>query len=43
MTASNEGMPGPEEGLDPDNHHRMADIARAKEALGEKPKQKAAH
>jgi hypothetical protein len=43
MTASNEGMPGPEEGLDPDDHHGMADIVQAKEALGEKPKQKLAH
>jgi hypothetical protein len=43
MTASNEGMPGAQEGLDPDDRHRMADIVRAKEALGEKPKQKPAH
>jgi hypothetical protein len=43
MTASNEGMPGREEGLDPDDHHRMADVVRAKGAIGEKPKQKAAH
>jgi hypothetical protein len=43
MTASNEGMPGPEEGLDPDDHHRMAEVVRAKEALGEKPKHKPAH
>jgi hypothetical protein len=43
MTASNEGMPGPEEGLDPDDRHRMAEVGRAKEALGEKPKHKPAH
>ena len=43
MTASNEGMPGREEGLDPDDHHRMADVVRAKGALGEKPKQKPSH
>jgi hypothetical protein len=43
MTASNEGMPGPEEGLDPDDHHRMAEVVRAKETLGEKPKHKPAH
>jgi hypothetical protein len=43
MTASNEGMAGRKEGLDPDDHHRMADVVRAKEALGEKPNQKPAH
>jgi hypothetical protein len=43
MTASNEGMPGPEEGLDPDDHHRMAEVVRAKDTLGEKPKHKPAH
>jgi hypothetical protein len=43
MTASNEGMPGPHEGLEPDDHHRMADVVRAKRALGEKPQQKPAH
>jgi hypothetical protein len=43
MTASNEGMPGREEGLDPDDHYHMAEVLRAKEALGEKPKHKPAH
>jgi hypothetical protein len=43
MTASNEGMPGPEEGLERDDHHRMADVLRAKRALGAKPQQKPAH
>jgi hypothetical protein len=43
MTASNEGMTGREEGVDPDDHHRMADVVRAKGALGERPKQKPAH
>jgi hypothetical protein len=43
MTASNEGMPGPQEGLEPDDHHRMADVVRAKRALGAKPQQKPAH
>jgi hypothetical protein len=42
MTASNEGMPGREEGLDPDDHHWIGEIVRAKEALGEKPKHKLA-
>jgi hypothetical protein len=43
MTASNEGMPGPHEGFEHDEHHRMADVLRAKRALGEKPQQKPAH
>jgi hypothetical protein len=43
MTASNEGMPGPDEGLDPDDHHQMGQVIRAKEAIGEKPRHKAAH
>jgi hypothetical protein len=43
MTASNEGMPGREEGLDPIDHHRMAEVVRAKETIGEKPKPKPAH
>jgi hypothetical protein len=42
MTASNEGMPGPEEGLNPDDHHQMGQVVRAKEAIGEKPKHKPA-
>jgi hypothetical protein len=41
MTASNEGMPGRDEGLVPDNHHRMADMVRAKDA--KKPKRKPTH
>jgi hypothetical protein len=43
MTASNEGMPGPEEGIDPDDHHGMAEVVRAKDAIGEKPSHKPAH
>jgi hypothetical protein len=43
MTASNEGMPGRDEGLNPDDHHRLADVVRAKEGLGERPKHKSAH
>jgi hypothetical protein len=42
MTASNEGMPGREEGLDPDDHHWMGEVVRAKGALGEKPEHKPA-
>ena len=43
VTASNEGMPGRQEGLDPDDHHRLSEVIRAKEAIGEKPKHKPAH
>jgi hypothetical protein len=43
MTASNEGMPGPEEGLNPADHHQMGQVVRAKEEIGEKPKNKLAH
>jgi hypothetical protein len=43
MTASNEGMPGRQEGIESDDHHRMADVVRAKGALGESPTQKSAH
>ena len=40
MTASNEGMPGPEEGREPKDHHRLGEVVRAKDKIGEKPKQK---
>jgi hypothetical protein len=43
MTASNEGMPGPDEGLDPDDHHQMGQVVRAKEKIGEKPNHKPSH
>jgi hypothetical protein len=43
MTASNEGMPGRQEGLERAEHHRMADVVRAKRALGEEPQKKSAH
>jgi hypothetical protein len=43
MTASNEGMLGREEGLDPDDHRQMGQVVRAKEEIGEKPKNKLAH
>jgi hypothetical protein len=36
-------MPGPEEGLNPADHHQMAQVVRAKEEIGEKPKNKLAH
>jgi hypothetical protein len=31
MTASNGGMPGPKEGLEPQDHHRLSEVVRAKE------------
>jgi hypothetical protein len=43
MTASNEGMPGPQEGLDPDDHHKMGQVLRAKEKIGRMPNYKSAH
>jgi hypothetical protein len=43
MTASNEGMPGPQEGLDPDDHHNMGQVLRAKEKIGKAPNYKSAH
>ena len=30
LTASNEGMPGSEEGVDPSNHHMLGQVERAK-------------
>jgi hypothetical protein len=43
MTASNEGMPGSDEGLGSDDHHQMGQVIRAKEKIGEKPNHKPAH
>jgi hypothetical protein len=43
MTASNEGMPGRDEGVDPDDHHQMGQVVRAKDEMGEKPTHKPAH
>jgi hypothetical protein len=43
MTASNEGMPGSEEGLQRDDHDRLGEVIRAKARIGEKPKQKPSH
>jgi hypothetical protein len=43
MTASNEGMPGPAEGLDSDDHHQMGQVVRAKETIGARPNHKPAH
>jgi hypothetical protein len=43
MTASNEGMPGGDEGLHPDDDNRLGEVGKAKEDIGEKPKHKPAH
>jgi hypothetical protein len=40
LTASNEGMPGRDEGLTPDDPHQFGQVVRAKNKLGEKPKHK---
>ena len=40
MTASNEGMPGPEEGLESQDHHRLGEVVRAKDKIGENPNHK---
>jgi hypothetical protein len=38
LTASNEGMPGSDEGVDPDNHHMLGQVERAKLKLQAKLK-----
>ena len=43
MTASNEGMPGPEEGLESEDHHRLGEVVRAKDKIGENPNHKPSH
>jgi hypothetical protein len=43
LTASNEGMPGSEEGIEPRDHHRLGEVVRAKEQLGKKAKYKPSH
>ena len=43
LTASNEGMPGSEEGVDKDDHHRLGEVIRAKGKIGEPPKHKRSH
>ena len=40
MTASNEGMPGPEEGLESQDHHRLGEVVRAKDKISKNPKRK---
>jgi hypothetical protein len=43
MTASNEGMPGAEEGLKSQDHHRLGEVMRAKDKIGEDPRQMPSH
>jgi hypothetical protein len=43
LTASNEGMPGSEEGIRPDDHDRLGEVVRAKATNGEKPNNKPSH
>ena len=33
LTASGEGMPGSEEGIDPDSHHMLGQVKRARDKL----------
>jgi hypothetical protein len=40
LTASNEGMPGCDEGLSKEDPHQFGQVVRAKDTLGEKPKHK---
>jgi hypothetical protein len=40
LTASNEGMPGSDEGLRVDDDNRLDEVVRAKGTIGEKPKNK---
>jgi hypothetical protein len=40
LTASNEGMPGSEEGIDPSNHHMLGQVGRARDKLQRSPKPK---
>jgi hypothetical protein len=43
LTASNEGMPGRDEGLQSDDGDRLGEVVRTKEKIGEKPKHKPSH
>ncbi len=43
LTASNEGMAGSAEGLEPRDHHRLGEVVRAKVEIGAKLKQKPSH
>jgi hypothetical protein len=43
LTASNEGMPGSDEGVRKDDHNRLGEVVQAKDKIGEKPKHKPSH
>ena len=43
LTASNEGMSGSDEGLQPDADNRLGEVVRAKEKVGERPKHEPSH
>lgn len=43
LTASNEGMPGAEEGLDKFHNNRLDEVVKAKKQIGETPNPKASH
>ena len=43
LTASNEGMPGSDEGARKDDHNRLGEVVQAKDKIGEKPKHKPSH
>jgi hypothetical protein len=43
LTASNEGMAGSEEGVDPKDNHRLGEVVRAKDKIGVKPQRRASH
>jgi hypothetical protein len=43
LTASNEGMPGSDEGTDPSDHHMLGQVERAKRKFSPRSTQKATH
>jgi hypothetical protein len=43
LTASNEGMPGRDEGRRSDDDNRLGEVVTAKEKVGEKPTNKPSH
>ena len=43
LAASNEGMPGSQEGTDPSDHNMLGQVGRAKIELGEKSARKLSH
>jgi hypothetical protein len=43
LTASNEGMPGKDEGASPHDAPKLGEVIRAKADIGENPKPKSAH